>query len=163
MDKSVVADIVRVVIGAAVGASIAGVHVGMGRLKKNADLKVKDAPADYVTLMDSNKPFQVLRRVAKTKDERDFVRTIRHRLSRLYKLVYNVDNRHTDSVFWKRMGVIHSRGCELLKSLEALQFMVKERLGKGPLPIFDNAVAEVRQIVEDMQHNNLSLRTENLF
>lgn len=146
--------------GMALGGLAGGAIAGVRRLNKHVTDNTPDAPADYVTLLDYNRQFHTLKRFVKTVNEKSFLKTLRHRLSRLIKLAYNEDARFKDSTYWSRLGAIHMRQTEVQKLLDTVQFLVKKRHGDKPMVGFDDAIQEIRAAADDIRHNNILQGTD---
>lgn len=147
--------------GMAIGGVLGGVMTGARRLNKHIQNNTPDRPADYVTMMgdEYNTHFHTLKKFCKTKEEKSFLKTLRHRLSRLIKLAFN-DNDFQDSQYWSRFGEIAMRLKEVKTLVGTLQFLVKERYDNEPILGFDDAIVEIRQIPDDLHFNNTSCRTD---
>lgn len=158
------ADVTLLGGGAAFGLAAGAAMVGIKHLNKHVMDKAESAPADYVTLYDGNKDlnkhFRVLRKFAKTKDEKDFLATLRHRLSRLIKLAYNTDDRLHDTKFWRRLGEIPIRTTEVRHLLDSFQLLVKERYDNQSMVGFDDAILFVRDVYEGIEYNNNMQHTD---
>lgn len=143
--------------GMVIGGALGGAIVGARRLSKHIADNTPDAPVDYVTMLGSefNEHFHVLKKFVEGKEEKSFLKTLRHRLSRLIKLSYNTDDRLKDTTFWKRLAVIPERSAEVHKLINTVQYLVKERHGNNPILGFDEAILSLRQVVDDINHNNI--------
>jgi hypothetical protein len=148
--------------GLALGGVLAGSVVGLRHLNAHIERSTPDAPADYVTLMGAeyNRHFHTMKQFCKTHEEKSFIKTLRHRLSRLVKLFHNQDNRHKDTEFWGRMGEVEIRLQEVYNLIINLQFRIKSRYGDKPTVGFDDAILSIRNMAEDIEHDNSSLRTD---
>ena len=146
----------------ALGGVIAGSVVGVRHTNAHIDRKTPDAPVDYVTLMgeEYNRHFHMLAKFCKTHEEKSFLKTLRHRLSRVIKLFHNADNRHTDTQFWGRLGEVEIRLTEVFKLISNLQYRIKARYGDQPTVGFDASILAIRGIADDIQHDNFSMRTD---
>ncbi len=142
--------------GIALGGLLGGTLVGVRRLNKHVADNTPDAPADYVTLMgpEYNQYFHDLKRFVSTVEEKSFLKTLRHRVSRLIKLTYSAPSSVKDTPYWTRMGAICLREAEAQRLLNNLQYLVKERNDNKPMIGFDDAVLAIRQICDDIRHNN---------
>lgn len=160
--SSIKTDLLTVGAFTVAGALTGGAYVGVRRFKKAYMSKEEDedAPSDYVTMTNNNDHFKTLNRFIKEPNEKKFARTLRHRVSRLLKLAYNEDGRYEDTEYWSRLGVIHLRAEQALNLITTIQYLVKERYGPGPLVGFDEAIQEIRQIVDDIRHNNVLLGSD---
>lgn len=145
--------------GMALGGVLAGSMVGLRHLNTHIDKSTPDAPADYVTVMGNeyNRHFAAIKTCCKTREEKSFCKTLRHRLSRLIKLFHNEDARHTDTTHWKRLGEVAMRLEEVFTLILNLQLRIKQRYGDGPTVGFDDAIVAIRGIAEDIKHDNTCL------
>ena len=145
----------------AVGTAVGGAIVGAKRLNAHIVKNTPDAPPDYVSVYGNeyNKAFHVARQFCKTHEEKSFLKTIRHRLSRLIKLSFN-DDRLVDTEFWKRLGTIKIRYRKIMDLIQSFQYLIKERHNNKPLPNFDDAIQIIRSVAEDINHNNVLQRTD---
>ena len=148
--------------GLAVGGILAGSIVGLRYLNQHIDKTTPHCPADYVTMMGAeyNRHFHTLKQFCKTHEEKSFLKTLRHRLSRLVKLFHNQGDRHKDTMYWSRLGEVEIRLQEVYTLITNLQFRIKERYGDEPTVGFDDAILEIRNMAEDIEHDNSSLRTD---
>jgi hypothetical protein len=145
--------------GMLLGGVLGGSMVGLRHLNAHIDQSTPDAPADYVTMMGAeyNRYFAMLRTFCKTRDEKSFCKTLRHRLSRLIKLFHNDDGRHSDTAHWSRLGEVATRVEDVFLLLNNLQYSIKARHDGKSIAGFDDAILALRGVAEDIHHDNVAL------
>lgn len=133
-----------------ISATIFGVATGARRYTEYQDRKNPPGPSDLVTVVGFNSEFHNLKRFTKSKDEKSFLKTIRHHLNRALYLFESETQRLTG---WDRNVAIRLRASEVIKLSDILQYLIKQRLGEQPILGFDESLGIIKGAAQDLLHN----------